>query len=157
MQIYLTLAFLFIILCLLLKFPSAPAAPSFGFDLEVREKYDCQSGTVRCVNTCDHLCTESNFSCVNHACVSSPPDVECNTEKGGVLVFRDLGDWRCVCKYPYVYDGPTCDDTNPEFCEEGTIVHRFNKIDCDCPSPKTKIEVNGFVYCKSLRGLEKWF
>jgi hypothetical protein len=158
MQIYSTLLFLFIVLCLLLKFPRFPTpTPKLGLSLETREKRDCLHQTVRCVDDCDHLCSGNNkFLCLHHTCVSNPSQVNCNADKGGMLVLKGVSDWQCLCKYPHIYNGPSCDDKNPLFCEEGNVVHRFKGIECDCPHPKIKIDRNGFSYCKTLKGIGKW-
>jgi hypothetical protein len=117
-------------------------------------------------NSCNNSCTEQELMCVNlddyqpsitksgeapkningggHVCLPSRPNLDCNFNNGGAIVWTGYGftenaNWSCLCTEPSVFSGPSCKTQNPSFCSGGTVTVDPNKsFDynnlCNCPS-----------------------
>ncbi|KMQ84679.1 tenascin-r isoform x1 [Lasius niger] len=115
---------------------------------------DCSEKTVKCIDRCDFLCTDSSARCLNGVCVTKKdyPEIPCDETKGGLVVLvKDRGGirhWSCVCTDPTFYKGVDCSERAADVCEGG-IFYYFarNHYFCHCLTPMEMIEVNRKPYC----------
>lgn len=134
--------------------------PAESLDIQIHTpifKQNCTSKSVSCIDDCNFLCVESNGVCVGGTCVvETSPSLDCNAEKGGVVMLNTTPQWICLCTDPSIWSGPTCDTLNPDVCEHGMFVYEgLSQFQCVCPFPYKKITLEGKVHC-----LEKhlmWF
>ena len=120
-------------------FPSTQKLCEPVFGIEKYTKRDCSSGKIKCIDTCEFICTSNAYDCIKNVCRSQKPTIAC--ENGGMLVMVD-GTWKCICRWNHVYDGARCETRNPKFCEEG-YVYENNK----CACPYVKLTIHNFTYC----------
>lgn len=135
---------------------------------------DCKNIRTPCdpkdPNSCNNSCTEDELTCVNldsinpqgggkyngggNVCLPQPTNVDCDTDKGGVLVWTgyasvDDQQWSCLCMYPDRFNGDGCKNVATGFCSGGTIntsnlkgQYPDNSL-CICPSGTRKM-INSF-------------
>lgn len=127
-------------------------------------------------NACNNSCTEDELTCVSldsinpqggskfngggNVCLPQPVNIDCNSDKGGVLVwtgYAEVNDqtWSCLCMYPDRFNGPGCNNVSPGFCTGGTVntSNLSGKYPddslCTCPSGTRKMvnSYNNLPFC----------
>lgn len=128
-------------------------------------KADCNAVRTNCdlsdPSSCNSKCSEV-MKCINlnalngqatdinkggsgiGVCVLNKPDIKCNVNNGGYLVWTGFGftnqqEWSCLCNNASYYSGPSCENLNPAFCVNGSINTDVNITDvtnsCVCDNP----------------------
>lgn len=149
---------LFIIGILYLYFSFPKIQTSTNFPIMSHFKKNCSDELVQCIDSCDFLCGDHRFVCESNVCQlpNSRPNIECDTDKGGMIVLKEftrIPIRACVCKYPMVFDGPSCNIKSTRICENGSVSvyhgSTTTKFKCTCP-PNTMLlrkSYDGFPHC----------
>lgn len=134
---------------LFLYFPTFTKKYNYSFPIQPYFKKNCAQTLVQCIDTCNLLCSDQRFICQSNICQLPEKDqsIECNTDNGGMIILEEISGipiWKCVCKYPLIFNGPLCEIQSDKTCENGTItVYNENKFSCTCPSDKVLL-LKGF-------------
>lgn len=143
-----------------LFFPRKTIPDLYQLKFERMIKEDCSSKTVKCLDSCEFLCTDSKFQCINNVCQKDAKPIECDKEFGGVIVLSELNGvsyWECVCTNPSFYGGPECKTKAPDVCKNGIFFYRgLNRYLCKCKADDVRLTLQHKDYCVS-KGVAKFF
>lgn len=143
---------IFIILgVLFLFFPKNIISNKKNLRFSRRKKQDCSTSKVKCVDSCNFLCSEDKFDCKNNICVlKGSKDIKCNKNTGGIVVlthFNFIPYWKCLCTQSHLYGGSDCTEKRPDVCNKGTFNLSLNKWSCTCKTTDFLIHLNDKPYC----------
>ena len=148
---YLTLLLYFILGLLFLFFPKKSPPNIYQLNIERMIKEDCSSKTIRCIDDCSFLCSESGFQCINNVCQRAQQKIQCDREFGGVVVMHERNGvpfWDCICTNPSYYGGPGCTRRAPDICKDGIFNYKgLNKHLCKCKAGDVYMKLNDKDYC----------
>jgi hypothetical protein len=110
---------------------------------DIHCKWDVQS------STCLSISQNSNrLGVTKKICQPKYPKTSCNTKNGGVYTWTgwtgiDVGEWDCMCTYPFLAGANGSCETNYGVCEGGTFNidinetgNTFDANACDCGQNK---------------------
>lgn len=131
------------------------ARPQIELAADVKD-IDCKLNSIPCLTdgNCLSLCSLPVYKCQNYQCkLETPSNDDCNANHGGVWVLNNLdalgkADWQCVCLYPEIFNGPSCNDKNQFVCRDGELSVNFvervklDSEDCICTYPKVSVLSN---------------
>lgn len=146
---YLTL-FLYLILGILfLLFPKTSLGQNYNWKVDKLIKQDCSTNKMKCIDSCDFLCTDSNYKCINNICQLNTP-IQC---ENGVVVLTEFSNvpyWECICTDPSYYGGKECKTLAPDVCKDGIFMYRgLNRHVCKCKNEDVLLIHNQKEYCVS--------
>lgn len=161
-NVVLVFMLLFVIMWILNPTDDSKRTSKRPFRLKERVyRKNCSERTVRCIDDCSFLCTESKATCVGGVCSIRDDSVDCKTEYGGILVLTQDQNrahyWKCLCTDSTFYGGEDCGDLVPDVCENGIFLYKKRNVHaCVCDFPFVKIVRNDKPYCVKP-GTEKFF
>lgn len=143
---------IFIILGLLfLFFPKTVKSNKSKIKLDRLIKQDCFNKKVKCIDSCNFLCSEDTYDCINNICqIRGTKSIKCDKEKGGIVVlthFNFMPYWECLCTRPDFFGGPDCSQKRFDVCNKGIFSFDLSKSSCKCNSPNILIHLNNKPYC----------
>ncbi|GBN19708.1 hypothetical protein AVEN_261791-1 [Araneus ventricosus] len=113
-------------------------------------KQSCAAKEVKCVDDCSFLCVETGARCVGGVCVLEPEPLECNADKGGIVMLTNefARQWICLCTDATFWSGEDCNKLHPDVCEYGIFLYEGrDNFTCLCPFPYRLIHVNDKPHC----------
>lgn len=149
---YLTLLLYLILGILFLFFPKTTLENNYKLKIDKLIKEDCSNKKMKCIDTCDFLCTDSSYKCVNNVC-QLDDKIECGHGIIALTDFNNIPFWECLCTDPSYYGGKECKTQAPDVCKNGTFVYRdWNRHICKCRQEDILMTLNQKEYCipKSL-------
>lgn len=143
--IFITLGIIF------LFFPKSVELKKQGIILDRMIKQDCSIKKVKCIDSCDFLCTEDNYECKNNICqLQGSKTIQCNKDTGGIVVlthFNFIPYWECLCTHPHFYGGSDCSEKRSDVCKKGTFQYSLDKWSCTCKSTDFLIYIDNKPFC----------
>lgn len=134
-----------------LFFPKESPFRKSEIKIEKIIQQDCSSKKIKCIDSCDFLCTDNKYYCFNNVCqLKSNDKVNCNKETGGIVVlthFHFVPHWECLCTKPDIYGGLDCSEKRKDVCENGDFQFNLFKMNCNCKKPNILINLNNKPYC----------
>ena len=142
--------FIFIILgFLFLFFPKSIPLQKNKIRFDRMIKQDCSTKKVKCIDSCDFLCTEDKYECKNNICqLRGSTKIKCNKDTGGIVVlthFNFMPYWECLCSKPDFFGGSDCSQKRFDVCKKGTFNYNLEKWDCECND--FLIQLDNKPYC----------
>lgn len=114
-------------------------------------KQDCSTKKVKCIDSCEFLCSEDNYECKNNLCLlKGSSNIKCNKETGGIIVlthFNFIPYWECLCTKPHLYGGSDCSVKRFDVCNKGTFNFSLDASSCICKPTDFLIYLNNKPYC----------
>lgn len=150
-MIYVIYLIILVLGLMFLFFPKDLQSSKPEIKIEKIIRHDCSSKKIKCIDSCDFLCTEDNYYCFNNVCQSkNSAKINCNKETGGVVVlthFQFIPHWECLCTKPDIYGGPECAQKRDDVCQNGSFQFDLFKMNCICNKPNILINLNNKPYC----------
>lgn len=144
---YLTLLLYLVLGILFLLFPKTTLENDYKLKIDRLVKEDCSSKKMKCIDTCDFLCIDSNYKCVNNVC-QLDAKIECENGVVALTDFNGIPFWECICTDPSYYGGKECKTKAPDVCKNGTFVYRgLNRHICKCRQGDVLMILNHKEYC----------
>lgn len=158
---YLALFLYFLLGCLFLFFPKQIPKDNYKINIEQIVKYDCSNHNIKCIDSCDFLCTDDKYKCVNNICQpDGKPQIPCDKTKGGIVIlthFQDVPFWNCVCTHNSFYGGKDCSVLASDVCKDGIFIYQnMKRFKCICKNPDILLTLNNKPYCVSKQ-IQKFF
>lgn len=124
-------------------------------------KRSCATRNVHCVDSCDFLCLETGYECVDGLCKSTNvTPTPCSSETGGIVVLTEQNDspfWICICTEPSFFGGADCSVRVADLCEGGQFTYFDPEhYECRCPADRRLMKRNNKPYCV-LPQVQKFF
>lgn len=143
---------IFIVLGILfLFFPKKITSSKQKIKLDRMIKQDCSNKKVKCIDSCEFLCTEDKYECKNNICqLKGSTNIKCNKETSGIVVlthFNLIPYWECLCTKPDFYGGSDCSEKRLDVCKKGTFNYNLDKWNCNCNSSDFLINLDNKPYC----------
>lgn len=118
-------------------------------------KQDCSTKKVKCIDSCDFLCSEDKYECKNNLCqMQGNPSIKCNKSTGGIIIlthFNFIPYWKCLCTKPNLYGGTDCSEKRFDVCSKGTFNFNLDKWSCICKNTDFLITLNDKPYCIDMQ------
>lgn len=153
-MLYLIYLILFVLGLSFLFFPRNIKSNKLKIKLDSMIKQDCSTKKVKCIDSCNFLCTDNNYECINNICqLKANINIKCSKETGGIIVlthFNFIPYWKCLCTKPDLFGGPECSEKRMDVCKNGTFRyegHGLDKISCICNKPYILMHWNNKPYC----------
>lgn len=150
-MLYIIYLILFILGLIFLFFPKNVIINEHMLKLDRMIKQDCSTETVKCIDSCDFLCTNNQYHCVNNICqLKNKINIKCNKETGGIVILTHshfVPYWNCLCTNPDFFGGQDCSEKRLDICKNGTLKYEGNKMTCICNKPYELINIYKKPYC----------
>lgn len=137
---------------IILTFPTRRSEAKDPIEIEKIVRKNCNAETVRCIDSCDFLCTDPDAKCVGSFCVTpeNDPKIKCESKTGGMIVStmkNGIRHWSCLCTDPTFYTGDDCSELAPDVCKNGSFHYFTGNSTCYCQPPYRKLVLNNKPYC----------